>query len=85
VQRGLRARVPILPRGVRDIVDAATVAGNERTMDGVAGARDAVGDIAQLHRRAAEAMEKQEADPVARDDEAQIFVSHSRNTGMCCS
>ena len=62
VVRRLDAGVPLVPGRTAQLLGRAAVAGELAAVDRVAGAREALRDEPQLDRRAAEAMDQQDAD-----------------------
>src|SRR6476659_7547087 len=75
----LGAGVPVLPGRSLDVVLGAAMAGELRAIDGIAGPRHPVGDIAHLRRGAAEPMDQQHAHPIAADEVAVVLQNrHTR-------
>ena len=75
----LGAGVPVLPGRGLDVVLGAAMAGQLRAIDGIAGPRHAVGDVAHLRRGAAETMDQQHTHPIAADVVAVVLQNrHTR-------
>ena len=73
----LHGRVPVRPAGGPEVVGGAAMSRELRHVHGVAGAGEALRDVAHLDWRAAEPVDEQEADASSRQTNALIHDVHS--------
>jgi hypothetical protein len=73
LQRHLGTVVPVMPGGAGELIERAAVPGELGGVYGMAGAGQAVGDVAQLDGRPAQAVNEQEAGLAAVMVNAAIF------------
>src|SRR5262245_17518314 len=73
----LHAAVPIKPAGRLELICGAAMARELRYVHGMAGAGQALRDVAQLHRCAAEAVDQQETEPSSGQANALIRRVHT--------
>ena len=84
VVRRLDARIPFLPGRAAQFLGRAAVAGELAAVDGVAGAGETLGDEPKLGRRAAEAVDQQDADAAAANELAAIRDSSLSFLSLSC-
>src|SRR5215471_13321789 len=78
----LDRRVPVLPAGRAQVLDAPAMSGKLRTADRVASPCQPNRDEPHLDRRAAEAVDQQKADRPAAKPLAVVWNAHDSS---CCS